>query len=53
MANTSGKILCIDKFGTISQEIVSSVMYCAVVAMLSTPIDSMMYILFPEEILCL
>ena len=49
----SGKLLCIDNFGTISQEMVSSVIYCAVVATLSTPIDSMMYILFTEEISCL
>ena len=49
MANTSEKLLCIDKFGTISQEIVSSVIYCAVAAKLSTPIDSMMYILFQKK----
>ena len=52
MANTSGKLLCIGKFDTISQEMVSSVIYCAVVAKLSAPIDSMMYILFTEEISC-
>ena len=51
MANTSGKLLCIAKFGTISQQIVSSVIYCAVVAKLSTPIFYDVYIV-PEEILC-
>ena len=49
MANTSGKLLCIDKFGAISQEIVSPVIYCAVTAKLSTPIDSMMYILLQKK----
>ena len=48
MDTTSGKQLCIDKFGTVSQKIVSTVIYCAVIAKLSTPVDSMMYISHPD-----